>query len=460
MRIVFFLCFFVLHCNAAYAQETSVLSFEEYLGMVKKHHPTVKQANLILTESELKLLKSRGAFDPKLEFNLDEKQFKDQEYFSKTNASFKVPTWYGVEFKADYENNSGVFLNPEASVPASGLFSAGVSVSVGEGLWINERLTTLKQAKLYTAQAEVDNQILVNDILFKASEAYFVWLRAYQEFLVFEEFLGNAEERFTAILRNIELGEKPAIDSTEAKIILNSRILNLEKSKLKFRKSTLDLSNFLWLESVPVELKETVIPDLNLSSVIDQNLKITEFNSELYEVSNHPKIQSFGYKLQGAALDRSLKRNLILPTVDLRYNALSQNFSGEEYLSGNDYKIGVFIEVPLFLRKERAELKLSKLKMDAISFELSSTELVLKNKIEAATAEISSYQNQLLIINEIISDSAILLDGEETKFQAGESSLFLINSREFKLIENRLKAINTENQLYLAKGKLFNVLGF
>ena len=68
------------------AQElTETLSLQEYLGYVKKFHPLVKQANLVITEGEAKLLKSRGAFDPKLEVDYDRKQFKGSEYFDKLN---------------------------------------------------------------------------------------------------------------------------------------------------------------------------------------------------------------------------------------------------------------------------------------------------------------------------------------------------------------------------------------
>ncbi|NNL81940.1 MAG: transporter, partial [Winogradskyella sp.] len=46
---------------------STVLRFDEYLGYVKKFHPIVKQANLIIDEGQANLMQSRGAFDPKLE---------------------------------------------------------------------------------------------------------------------------------------------------------------------------------------------------------------------------------------------------------------------------------------------------------------------------------------------------------------------------------------------------------
>jgi len=460
MRIALILSFILVISSGLASQSEEIMTFTEYLAMVKKHHPIVKQANLVLLESEIKVLEARGSFDPKLEFNLDEKQFKDQEYFSRADASFKLPTWYGVSFKADFENNSGVFLNPESTVPSSGLFSMGINLSLGEGLWINQRLATLKQAKLYVNQAEADTKILVNQILYEASAAYFSWFKAYNEKRVYEDFLNNAEERFIGIKSSIELGERPAIDSVEARIIFNNRKLNAENAGLKFLKSSLKISNYLWLENVPVELKQFVIPELDPFISVDNSLNLNELKAGLYEFKNHPKIQSYNYKLLGTEIEKKFRRNQLLPTVDLRYNSLSETIGTGDYLGINDYKFGVFIQAPLFLRKERAKLKLTTLKIDALNFELNAVELTLRNKVESAINEISSYETQLEITEQIVSDYEILLTGEEAKFEAGESSLFLINSRESKLIENRLKAIKTQNELLLAKGTLYNVLVF
>ena len=71
---------FLLMCVSFFSQEKveSVMTLSEYLGYVKTYHPIVKQANLVIDNSEAKLLKARGAFDPKIEVDFDKKQFKDK----------------------------------------------------------------------------------------------------------------------------------------------------------------------------------------------------------------------------------------------------------------------------------------------------------------------------------------------------------------------------------------------
>ncbi|MEN8878945.1 MAG: TolC family protein, partial [Polaribacter sp.] len=242
---------FLLIVQNNYSQEkiSSILSLSEFLGYVKNYHPIVKQANLVINNSEAKLLKARGAFDPKIKVDFDNKQFKEKEYYNNLKGIFKIPTYYGLEFKANFENNNGLFLNPEATVPTNGLYTAGVSASLLKGLLINQRMADLKQAKLFVNQAKEDQQILVNEILFNASLAYFKWLKIFNDQNVYRSFLKNAIFRFESTKTAYKNGDKAAIDTLEAGITLKNRRLNLEKARIQLVKASLELSNFLWLNN-------------------------------------------------------------------------------------------------------------------------------------------------------------------------------------------------------------------
>ena len=177
MRTLYIL-FFGLITLMSWSQEIladkgTVLRFEEYMGYVKKHHPLVSQAELSLNEGEAVLLRARGGFDPKIEADLDRKKFEETEYYNELNATFKIPTWYGVEFKANFEENSGDFLNPDMSLPEGGLYSAGVSFSLAQGFWINERMAMLRKAQFFREQSKADRDLMVNAVLTNASKAYF-----------------------------------------------------------------------------------------------------------------------------------------------------------------------------------------------------------------------------------------------------------------------------------------------
>lgn len=459
MRVILVSLLLFVNGLASAQDSTSVISLAEYLGYVKSFHPIVKQANLVINESEAKLMKARGAFDPKFEVDYDRKKFKNTEYFDRLNATFKIPTWFGIEFKGNFEENTGEFLNLDADVPDGGLYSAGVSIPVARGLLTNKRMAMLRQSRLYIQQAQADRQLLVNNILYEATVTYFNWLRRYNEKRVYEDFLQNAEIRFNGIKKSYEVGDMPAIDTLEARIALNNRKLNLEKSRIKFIKASLELSNFIWLnDNTPVELEDNVVPDVDTFLTVDETLNTSGLDIESFDIETHPKLQSLDYKIRSLTIERRLKTNNLLPQIDLEYNFLSETPDIARSFSTSAYKSGLNINFPLFLRKERGDLRLAKLKLQDTRFEVQDTRVSLRNKIDAINQELDSYVIQSDFTDVIVDDYATMLSAEERKFFLGESSLFLVNSRESKLIDAKLKAIEIENDFLKTKANLFNVL--
>jgi outer membrane protein TolC len=438
---------------------SEILTFEEFLGFVKKHHPLVKQANLVLSIGEANLLKARGGFDPKIEVDFDRKKFKDIEYYDQLNSTFKIPTWYGVELKANFEQNNGQFLNPSLNVPNDGLYSVGVSLSLAQGLLINDRIAALKKAKIFVKQSQADRELLVNNIIVEASKAYFEWLQATNEQKIYTNFLDNAQDRLKAIERSVEEGDKAAIDITEARITFQNRKLELEAVKLNGRKASLKVSNFLWLNEIPLQLEEKVSPKSLEIEILENILNINSFLNNRIPNENHPKLLSLQAKIDGLEVERKLKKNNLLPKVDLQYNYLSEDYDRLNSFNTTNYKAFLNLSFPLFLRKERGNLKLTNYKIQDAEFEQDITILELTNKLNAIRFEINSLSEQVQIIEDIVIDYETLVSAEERKFSLGESSLFLINSREQKLIDARLK----ENSLFTKQLKsyvsYFNVLG-
>ena len=439
--------------------DSLLLGFREYLAYVKQFHPVAKQANLVIGAAEANLLQSRGGFDPKLEVDYDRKEFKGTEYYDRLNAAFKIPTWYGIELKGQFEQNEGDFLNPSEIVPEDGLFSAGVSVSVARNLWINERMATLKRAKLFARQSEAERDLLVNQILFDAAAAYFNWLQAYRDQQGFARFLENARIRFEGIRESALAGDIAAIDTVEAGIAVQNRALSLEQARVRLRNTSLELSNFLWLDdNVPIELQDEVRPELLPAASVDQTLEIAGKSLDSFALEVHPKLLSLDYKIQGLEVDKNLKVNQLLPQIDLEYNFLTETPELINSFQTEQYKGGITFRMPLFLRKERGALKLARFKLREAEFERDNALVSIRNKVRAIYNELDSFGRQNQLIDGIVVDYDRLLQAEERKFSFGESSLFLINSRERSLIDARLKANEVQNKYLMAKAKLFRAL--
>jgi outer membrane protein TolC len=458
-----FTILFVFVLKPVKAQETlseasQILTFEEYIGYVKQHHPLLKQANLQLNIGEATLLKARGGFDPKIEVDYDRKKFKETEYYDQLNASFKIPTWYGVSFKANFEENTGAFLDPSLTVPEDGLYSAGVSLSLAQGLLINQRMADLKMAKFFIEQTKADRDMLVNELIFNASTAYFTWVEAQNELDIYTRFLTNAQQRLEGITKSVAAGDKAAIDITEARITVQSRELALEAARLKTIKARLSASNYLWLNEVPIEVNDALLPAFPEQLILRTSLYLPQ-DAATSSLENHPKLKSLEAKIGGLTVDRSFKRNKLLPKLDLEYNFLSPDADRINTFNTANYKAALTFSMPLFLRKERADVRLANLKLQNVQLDQAATIVALQNKIKAVQTELLSLGTQTQLIQDIVIDYQKLVAAEERKLELGDSSLFLINSREQKLIEATLKANETQVKLLGANAALFNVLG-
>ncbi len=454
---LFYIFIFICSSMSLFGQNNPTeFTYNEFLGYVKKYHPLVKQADLKLSEAQANLMQARGAFDPKIEVDFNEKQFKDNQYYSILNSSFKIPTWYGIELKAGFDNSEGIYVNPENTLPNSGLTSFGISVPVGQGLFINQRMADIRKAKIAQNLNAAERNLQAIEVLHEASVSYVNWKRAFEEVKLYENYLVNASNRYKGIEKLISEGDKPAIDSIEAGIVVKTRLLNLEDAKLKLIKAKLELSNYLWLENnVPLELKDDLIPEITLSKTIKEVLQINELNP--IDLNNHPKIKALDAKIAMLKVDKKLKANALLPKLDVSYNYLSEPSYIDNYRF-EDYKIGVNFSFPLFLRKERAGVKLATIKIQDSEFGLQFERKSLENKIKSQQQEIASLEKQREYIRKLIQDYNTLLNAEDRLFEMGESSLFVINSRENTLVSSQINEIALENRYLNAIIGLYKTL--
>ncbi len=451
---------FIFSSYTLLGQNTNLqeLTYNEFLGYVKKFHPLAKSANLEVNMAQANLMMARGGFDPKIEVDFDKKQYKAKEYFSILNSSFKIPTWYGIEVKAGFDNSEGIFVNPEHVLPNQGLTSLGINIPIGQGLFINQRMADLRKAKIQIQLSQAERKLQAIEVLYNASIAYFNWKRNFNEVELYKEYLNYAEIRFKGIASLIKNGDKPEIDSVEAGLILKNRQLNLEESKLKLAKAKLELSNFLWLDNnIPFELQDNIIPEVNLDKSIEETLKINDLLVSTISIDNHPKINSLESKIDILEVERKLKANSLLPKLDLGYHYLSEP-SYWNSTNFNNYKIGLNFNFPIFLRKERGALQVAKFKIQDTRLSLELERVQLKNKINAQQTEIKSIDKQRKIISELVRDNGIMLRSEERLFSFGESSIFLLNTRENNLVVAQLTQLNLENRFLNSNAELFRIM--
>jgi outer membrane protein TolC len=445
--------------------EEQLLSYADFLSIVKMHHPIAIQAAIQRKKGEATMLTARGNFDPKAGVDINQKYFNGKSYYDLSQVGLKVPTWFGIELETGFEQNQGVFLNPENTVPNEGLWYAGIKVPLGKGLFIDKRRAELKKAKVYLKSTEAEQQVLLNNLLYDAGKTYWKWFEAFNQLKVYEEAYQLAKQRFDAVQTSADLGDAPSIDTLESGIQVQNRELNLQQANLDFANKSAMLSVYLWQDGfIPLELLEGTHPLLRsqLRPIpVDENI-LTQFDTL---VNKHPELRKYEFRIDKLEIEKRWKKEQLKPELNLKYNPVSESIDGDPLTnySVNNYTWGLQFNFPIFLRKERGQINLVNLHLQETELEFELKKQSLLNKTKIALNEWRTTVNQVKLYEKTTLDYYSLLDGERQLFNSGESSLFMVNSRELGYINAQLKLIeliakNRKAQLgtYFAIGTLPN----
>lgn len=420
------------------------LTLDEFYTLIVHNHPVAKQASLLSDRARQELRIARGVLDPVIGSRFGQKTFDGKEYFTLWDNYLKVPVWFGLDFKAGFERNTGSNLNPENFTSAQGLSYAGVSLPIGQGLLIDERRATIRQAAMLKGIAEADRVKLINKLLLQAAKDYWDWVFYFNKMELNQKAFILANDRYFAISERVRQGDLSAIDTLESWIQVQNLELAVNQSALEYRNQTLIISSYLWIDgNIPVEVAPNLIPVRDII-VIEPVSKDSLENLLVTALVNHPEIVKQVIKGEQLQIERRIIADKFKPKLNLEYNFLQKSFPlngesvGPNYFS-NNYKFGVNFSYPLFLRTERGKFQLVKLKLLDNKYELIQINRQVTINIKTTYNELQNLRDLIAIQESIVTGAENMRRGEEIRFVNGESSVFLINSRDMYLISNQIK---------------------
>ena len=443
---------------------TRAFTLDNLYDLILQNHPTAKQVELLSEVARQEIRLARGNFDPKLEAQVASKQLNGKDYYDIFNSSLKLPTFIPVDPTIGIDRNKGIYLNPERYIDNEfnyRQFYAGVSIPLGRGLFTDERRTTLRQAELLKEMTEAEQVNIINRILLDAAKNYWDWYYAYYNYLLLNQSVRIAEEIFSRVKTNYTFGEAAVIDTIQAKITWQQRIIDQQEAFMNYRNSGLELSNMLW-DSLghPLDLDLTWAPVL----VTDPGSLTAEKLKELadHARTNHPELKKIDVKIMQLETERRLAAEYLKPQLNLNYYVINQPVKPDgdySFIADDNYKMGIDFSFPLFLRKERSELALSKLKISNTRFEQSLAERQIINDLTRIYNELTNLQSIMTNQKQMVESYERLLEAELVNLEQGESDLFKINVQQEKLIESQSKWLKLladnekkKAQLYWAAG--------
>ncbi|MBF9220866.1 TolC family protein [Hymenobacter ruricola] len=426
------------------------ISHAEFLALLDQFHPIARQANLNPERAQQEIRQARGAFDPSLTGKYYGKQLKGNDYYHDWETALRVPTWFGVDVKAGWDRGVGPYVNPQEYTASSGLSYVGLSVPLSQGLLIDERRTAVRVAQALSGLAEAERRGILNKLRLSASKDYWEWALATQRLRLLTTNEQVAGTRFAATRQRVLAGDLAAIDSVEALSELLNRRAQRVAARVQWQNAALVASSYLWdADGRPRELPPTARPQALPPAPAWRPLRPDSL-AQLTEqaLQRHPDLAKTRAKQVQLGLENRLALNKLLPKLSVDYNLLlpGQPFGLEGSprpfaggYSANNYKLGLSFAQPIMLRAERAKRQLVQLKLRDAGYQLSHEQRQVTNALQTAANDWQALLEQLRLQQQATANYQRLRNGEQIRFENGESTVFLINSREASLLAARQK---------------------
>ena len=466
IRIIIIVAMLIFSSPQISGQDSlKTLSVQQVIEIVKSFHPVAKQADIFIEKAKTNITIAKGMFDPTLQNETAKKTFDGTNYYYYNRPELNIPAWFGVEIRAGLEYLSGNRTDPTETRGETSYL--GLSVPLAKNLLMDKRRAALQTAKIFRDASTIEKRNIINNLLLDAMKSYWNWVQQYQVHQIISNAVVVNEKRVQLIKTAFQLGDRPAIDTTEALTQLQSFQLLKSQAWLEFQNAGLELSMHLWTSDTnPYYLPETIIPEDNLQTTDINSAVLPELNSMLNAArKNHPELILYNYKLDVLDIEKKLKFQELLPKIDLQYNQLGKGYNILKTATGplleNNFQYGFSVGIPLRLSTGRGEYRKAKLTIKETKLQQSQKQLQLENKVKSYFNELVTLKKQISLQEKVYSNFLTLQRGEEIRFQGGESSLFLINARENKTLEalqklQELKAkyFKAETSLQWAAGTL------
>lgn len=417
------------------------LDVRVFLDLVLRHHPMVRQADIAVERGQAQLRQARGAFDPVIEGGMSNKVYDGTNYYDLRDYGLKIPTWFGIEGFAGYNRTDGRYFNPENRTPADGQWQAGLSLPLGQGLWVDRRRTVLRQAQVAREAGYVEREQVLNDLLLNAGRAYWTWQQFYREYNAYLQAEQIALEVLDAVRLAFLYGDRAAVDTLEAAIQLqNWEQLRID-SYLKYQTAGFELETFLWdAQGKPLELAPATRPDTS-SGGTGRVFAAPTLGAAA--ALNNPAFRLLDYRRQHLRYEERWQFERLKPDVRVKFYAINE----PTRLDVNPFpgqRVGIDFKFPLFIRDARGALKIVRLQQESVQLDINQREVTLTNRLAALQLEYEQLGALITTQAQVVENLRAILQAEQLRFSQGESSIFIINQREANLVSGKIRLINLQ----------------
>ncbi len=427
------------------------LTREAVLDSVAIHYPKIQAALAKQVQAEGKYLAAQGEFDPKFK---QESLFWAAGYYDLRTVDNKVVKPLGplaAEVFAGYRVAAGAFpvYYDRLETLSGGEFNFGLVFSLLRDRVIDPRRFKRQQAQWDLIGADYDLLATRLGVHHRAIKAYWYWLATGLKLAIYRELLVLSEWQRVALEKRLQAGQIASILLVENQQYVLKRRATVLEAKQDFTAAGIALSLYLRdAKGLPLVPDLQRLPRNFPAFAPDMVLTVADDQASMRE--QHPDLAALRLAQAKTEGERQLARNNLLPRLDVTLKAARDIGTGKESRHGNDVIVELAVEVPLGQRKARGEIAAAVARRQALADEQRLLAQQLEADIARLAELIRTERDMIALLQQEVAQAMALRAAEEVRFKEGASDYFLLNAREERTAESRVRLIDAWYRYYTA----------
>lgn len=339
-----------------------------------------------------------------------------------------------------------------------GEFRGGVNIPLWRNREIDSRRAKLQQAELGKIIASHDYDQALLEIRRLASLRYWDWVLAGQRLQVAERLLQIAEQRDMGIRERAAAGDIAdfeALDNQRA--ILERRERRVAAQRL-LEQSAIQLSLY-WRDAE----NQPQLPSADLLPIgfpVQEPPIDINFEQALVAAQNQrPELKRLDLQKRQTETEIALQANQKAPGVDFSVMGAKDVGYSDNKVNRNELYLGLNVDIPLQQRVAGGRLQVATANLQRLKYDQQLLNDRIANEVQDVLSALSAARQRVQLSRQQWQAAQQLEQGEQSRFELGDSTLLFVNLREIANGDAALMAAEAQANLFKAHAEYQAALG-
>ncbi len=434
--------------DAPRAERAAPLTLGEVLASVETVHPLLDAARRDIDAAEAEQLAADGAFDPL--WRTRASVFAGGYDYARVDTLIEEPTpLWGASFFVGYRYGRGKIQDyyQELETLRYGEVRAGVQVPLWRNGPIDRRRAAIARADLGYEIAELGVIASRIDTVRLATVRYVEWVAAGSRVEVAQTLLSIAVARDAQVAARAARGEMPAIERMENERLVLQREAGVVAADRGLVQAALELS--LYYRGRDGRPRVPSAARLPASMPEPRALDAASVGrARALAEARRPELQRFERARLQLEVDRDLADNQAAPAIDLMLFA-SQDIGPRDTADVTlsrahvpQIEAAVLVEIPVLNRVANGRSAAATAGMARVELQREFAIDRVRAEVRDAVSALDAARRRIALVRREVEVAGLLEAGERQRFEAGDSTLFVVNLREQATAEARLREVD------------------